>query len=196
MKLYSYIVRYDRGLAPNPFHGYCTLAVCTPNHMGIKPEKGDWIAGFSSKSAGNKLVYAMQVSETMHFKDYYHDARFQDKKPRMDGSWKERCGDNFYEFDHKGNPIQHPNPFHAGDEYCRIDTKHPFVFIAENFYYFGEKAVSIPIDFQELVYRFRGYKHNFQEGKVEGFLTWLKENWKPEIYGNPNHRELDRGKGC
>lgn len=196
MKLYSYIVKYDRGLAPNPFHGYCTLAVCTPNHMGIKPEKGDWIAGFSSKSEGNKLVYAMQVSETMHFKDYFYDARFQNKKPQMDGNWKERCGDNFYEFKSEGKPVQHLNPFHEGVEYCQKDTKHPYVFIAEHFYYFGEEAVSIPVDFQVLVYRYRGYKYNFKESVVEGFLAWLKQNWKPGISGNPQHRELDCEKGC
>ena len=31
-----YIAVLDTGLAPNPFWGYCTLAVCTPNHMGIR----------------------------------------------------------------------------------------------------------------------------------------------------------------
>jgi Nucleotide modification associated domain 2 len=35
MKVYSYVVRCDTGFAPNPFWGYCTLAACTPNHMGI-----------------------------------------------------------------------------------------------------------------------------------------------------------------
>jgi hypothetical protein len=33
-KLRSYIVRVDTGLAPNPFWGFCTLALCTPNHQG------------------------------------------------------------------------------------------------------------------------------------------------------------------
>ena len=41
VKLYSYIVVHDAGLAPNPFYGWCTLAVCTPNHMGVKVTKGD-----------------------------------------------------------------------------------------------------------------------------------------------------------
>jgi hypothetical protein len=47
--LYSYIVRQDTGLAPNPFWGWCTLAVCTPNHQGSKAKRGDWVAGFLSK---------------------------------------------------------------------------------------------------------------------------------------------------
>ena len=32
MKLYSHIFTADTGLAPNPFHGYCTSALCTPSH--------------------------------------------------------------------------------------------------------------------------------------------------------------------
>ena len=66
--LCTYIVKHDTGLAPNPFWRYCTLAVCTPNHMGVTP-RGDefWIAGFSGKEHGNKLVYAMRVDEFMGF---------------------------------------------------------------------------------------------------------------------------------
>jgi hypothetical protein len=28
MTLFSYVVRWDHGFAPNPFHGACTLATC------------------------------------------------------------------------------------------------------------------------------------------------------------------------
>ena len=30
VKLYSYIVAVDSGFAPNPFHGFCTIATCKP----------------------------------------------------------------------------------------------------------------------------------------------------------------------
>ena len=30
MTLYSYTVAADTGFAPNPFHGFCTLACCKP----------------------------------------------------------------------------------------------------------------------------------------------------------------------
>ncbi len=81
MKLYSYVVRNDLGLAPNPFWGYCTLAVCTPNHMGVKAEKDDWIIGTSPVSQGSKLVYAMQIFERLSFEAYYADERFVKKNP-------------------------------------------------------------------------------------------------------------------
>ena len=48
MKLYSYVMIYDTGFAPNPFWGYCTLATCKP---GIRrpAEQGDWIIGSGYK---------------------------------------------------------------------------------------------------------------------------------------------------
>ena len=39
MTLYSYIVAYDGGSAPNPFHEFCTLAICKPG-MRRTAEKG------------------------------------------------------------------------------------------------------------------------------------------------------------
>jgi hypothetical protein len=62
-QLYTYVVKNDTGLAPNPFLGWCTLAVCTPNHQGSKVEPGGWIAGFLDKQHGHKFLYAMEVSE-------------------------------------------------------------------------------------------------------------------------------------
>lgn len=59
MKLYTYIVTHDTGFAPNPFGEYCTLANCTPNHMGIRADADDWICGFSGKADGHRLVYAL-----------------------------------------------------------------------------------------------------------------------------------------
>lgn len=53
MRLLSYIIKHDTGLAPNPLHGYCTLAVCTPNHQNADIKKDDWILGLSGKAQGH-----------------------------------------------------------------------------------------------------------------------------------------------
>ena len=39
MTVYSYIVAYDSGFAPNPFHGTCTLACCKPTIRRTAHEK-------------------------------------------------------------------------------------------------------------------------------------------------------------
>jgi hypothetical protein len=57
-KLYRYIVDHDTGFAPNPYHGYCTLATCKQT-IRKTVRIGDWILGLSSKNSGNKIIYAM-----------------------------------------------------------------------------------------------------------------------------------------
>ena len=69
-KLYTYIMTVDSGLAPNPFWGYCTLAVCTPNHQGCRAKAGDYIAGFTTKREGYRLIYMMQVCEKLRMDKY------------------------------------------------------------------------------------------------------------------------------
>ena len=102
-KLATYVMTTDSGFAPNPFYGYCTLAACTPNHRPYRIEPGDWIVGTSPTGIGNKLIYAMHVSEVMDHDDYYHDKRFARKKPALNGSWRNRCGDNIYHKTRKGD---------------------------------------------------------------------------------------------
>ena len=96
-RLFTYIVAHDIGFAPNPFFSYCTLATCKP---GIRKGAviGDWIAGVGSKKKRQygRLVYAMEVEETLSFDEYWRDPRFQRKKPNRVGSLKQRYGDNIY----------------------------------------------------------------------------------------------------
>lgn len=196
MKLYSYIVKNDVGLAPNPFWGYCTLAVCTPNHMGIKAQKDDWIIGTTSVSRGSKLVYAMQVSETHPFEKYYVDVRFEKKKPVVHGSWCERCGDNMYYKGEQGQWVQHRTIHHRSPEIIKKDLKHPTVFIAEYFYYFGDKAIVMPPEYQELIWKRQGVKSDYDGEVVEKFLGWLKENFSSGILGKPNDNDECQKASC
>jgi hypothetical protein len=71
-RLFTYIVRHDTGLAPNPFWGACTLAVCTPNHQGSRVGCGDWITGFLPKARGHRLLYAVAVDEILSLNDFFH----------------------------------------------------------------------------------------------------------------------------
>ena len=82
-KLYSYVVASDTGLAPNPFHSFCTLALCKPQ-VRKAAEVGDWVIGTGSKRNGRDgfLVYAMRVTEILTFNEYWRDARFLAKRPQ------------------------------------------------------------------------------------------------------------------
>ena len=98
-RIYSYVVRYDSGFAPNPFYGYCTLATCKPP-IRRAANIGDWVVGSGSNDRsirrGGRMVYAMRVTEVITFDEYSEDPRFEPKKPYRRGSRKQSCGDNIY----------------------------------------------------------------------------------------------------
>ena len=48
MRLYVYVVTHDNGFAPNPFHGFCTLATCKAP-VRERAEIGDWVLGVGSR---------------------------------------------------------------------------------------------------------------------------------------------------
>ncbi|MCK5607443.1 hypothetical protein KAR91_36500 [Candidatus Pacearchaeota archaeon] len=183
MRVCTYIVVHDTGLAPNPFWGWCTLALCTPNHMGIKLEKGDWIVGFLSKARNNNLLYAMELYEILDFNDYYNTKRFSKKIPNIEGSWKERCGDNIYFKNNYGKWTQAKTIYHRG--MLKKDTKHPRVFIAKNYYYFGDKSVAIPPCYHSLVPNRQGVKCKHNQELVKAFFQWIDKNYHKWILGNP-----------
>ena len=105
MKLYSYVMIYDTGFAPNPFWGYCTLATCKPGIRRVA-KQGDWIIGCGSTSnvGTGKLIYAMKITEPpLDFENYDKDRRFQKKKPKEHRDLRYKRGDNIYFKDEMGN---------------------------------------------------------------------------------------------
>lgn len=184
-RLCTYIVTTDAGLAPNPFWGVCTLSVCTPNRRGALLEKGDWIAGFYPKHKGYKLIYAMEISERLNMNDYFHDNRYQRKKPNLKGSWKERCGDNFYSLNENGEWKQHKNRFHIGPIYLAKDTQNPYIFASEKFWYLGKSAVTPPKEFASMIGG-RGIRVNHPKELAQEFTKWVESAFKEGITNEPN----------
>lgn len=194
--LYSYVVTRDFGFAPNPFGEYCTLATCKP---GIRKSAsiGDWVIGTGSTEQpirmGNHIIYAMQVTEKMSFSQYWLDPKFNDKKPVMNGSLKQKYGHNIYYFDERLNQLVQVNSHHSLDDgstneknYAR-DTKGLFVLISNNFWYFGEKAPVIPAEFRDCIKRGMGYKKINDESTINELIGWLSDNFDKGFNGRPIH---------
>jgi hypothetical protein len=184
-RLYTYVVRDDTGLAPNPFWGTCTLAVCTPNRQGSRAAPGDWIAGFLTKARGHRFLYAMEVEEVLDLDDYYRDPRFTAKKPDLRGSWMERCGDNFYSLGPDGEWIQHSNRFHLDDDSKRRDTRVARVFVGPRFWYLGKSAAKLPARLAPLAGG-RGTRVNHDPVLVDEFCAWVASEFKPGVHEVPN----------
>jgi hypothetical protein len=194
MRLCSYVVRQDTGFAPNPFGQYCTLAACTPNHQGLRLHSGDWLLGRERINRGNKLVYAMKVSEVLNLNTYFNDSRFEYKKPYPAGNWQAQCGDNIY---HRAGNVwkQEWSPFHNRPQHRQQDTRHPQVFVAEEFFYFGESAPAIPPRFSEIIRRSQGCRCSYPSALASSFVEWLRITYSTGMHGLPRDRKQSRTEG-
>lgn len=152
-KIYSYVVRYDSGFAPNPFYNYCTLATCKPP-IRKSAAVGDWVVGCGSNDRsirrGGCLVYAMKITETMSFDEYSNDKRFEPKKPYRYGSRKQSCGDNIYYRNTTLSEWQQYDSFHSDNrgqlnpDHVARDTAVNRILISDNFVYFGGQGPKFP----------------------------------------------------
>lgn len=191
MRLYSYVVRHDIGFAPNPFHGWCTLATCKQD-IRAKAEAGDWVVGTGSASVGlgDRLVYMMRVDEVLTYDDYWNDPRFIRKRPNLRGSFKQQYGDNIYHRAPDGSWLQEnsrhsldngsPNPGHV-----ERDTKADAVLASAEFVYYGDAGPVIPERLRT------GYAVDLVHGR-----PFHRVNFTPEMRGDVIAwfaHDLDRG---
>jgi hypothetical protein len=184
-ELFTYVVRVDSGLAPNPFWGVCTLAVCTPNRQGSRVRCGDWVAGFLSKRRGHRFLYAMEVDEILGLDAYYRDPRFGAKKPVVSGSWRQRCGDNFYSRGTDGGWIRQRTLHHRDEASMLKDTRFATVYIGRRFWYLGQSAASLPREFAPLAGG-RGTRVNHPPGLADAFRAWVAREFEPGLHGLPH----------
>ena len=210
-KLYTYVVRHDFGFAPNPYHGYCTLACCKP--LIRKTAKvGDWILGGGAvtKGRGAQVVFVMQVSETLTRMEYWDDPRFEAKKPRINGSYEEWVGDNIY-YDDAGDwgqlPSLHSETGHGKtgcssceddmcDDMCK-DLQVDRVLIGEHFVYWGADGPLKPHFPTQPLYFGIGHKFRYKPQLVTEFLDWVESlsEWgrledPADMDMAENHRQL------
>ena len=186
--IYSYVVRYDSGFAPNPFYGYCTLATCKPN-IRKQAQVGDWVVGCASNARGIRrgghLVYAMRVTETMSFDAYSVDPRFEKKKPFRKGSRKQSCGDNIYFRDAPDANWQQRDSFHSLENgmvnlaHIRRDTGVNRVIISDDFVYFGGNGPKIPSNLKSvagkaLCHSGRGSSLFDDFELIQGLEQWIR----------------------
>ena len=193
-RLFSYIVAWDAGLAPNPYWDYCTLAVCKPK-IRKSAKEGDWIVGISPRETGYHLVYAMKVMETLSFDEYFQDGKFELKKPNMKSSNpKILMGDNFYEPGEEGSFIQLPSSHTHYDgsentQHKQRDLSGEKVLAAMKYYYFGVEGPTLPTNLSYLEVG-RGHRNHFDPSEITETLRFL-DKFDEGIHGDP--RDLERG---
>lgn len=170
--LFSYVVKYDTGFAPNPEGRYCTLACCKPR-IRNKAEEGDWIVGTCPVKLGStKVCFAMQVSRKMEFNDYFKDEHFRNRR------------DNIY-YLRNGQYQQKENRYHDHEQ-KEHDLRSKYVLLSTKFCYFGndQGAPELPPNLdQEIPKRGPGHRSRFSQETIDSFLSWLNKQGNPGRHG-------------
>lgn len=190
MALLTYVVARDFGFAPNPFHGYCTLATCKPIIRRVA-QPGDWVigTGSASRKRAGRLVYAMKVAEAVSFDQYWADPRFKAKKPNLYGSKKQAFGDNIYfqqptgwhqENSHHSLPDGRPNTANITN-----DTQTDRVLVATEFVYWGGQGPAIPHALKHIICAGRGHRRFADSKDVDAFALWFRTNAGQGYQGEP-----------
>ncbi|MGB7217812.1 MAG: hypothetical protein WBD07_03295 [Vicinamibacterales bacterium] len=183
-RVYIYVVDRDFGFAPNPFHGYCSLATCKQLiRAGAKID--DWVIGMggSRLKATGRCIFAMRVTKVISFNEYWSDPHYRDKRPVRNGSSKMLVGDNIYHYDvanewHQADSHHSNADGTANTHNLQNDTKADRVLISNHFFYFGKKAPNVPEALLNAVgYRNRRNYRVFEYSTCLGLINWLQDTF-------------------
>lgn len=189
-----YRMTYDGGSAPNPFHGWCTLAICTPNHARANLDSGDYIVGVEGVTLRRQritllggdatetrlqLLYIMRVAEVLTLEKYFEDPRFAAKKaePRSRNPVK-MMGDNVYFKGADGKWSWIRGHIHDSNQdsnrLIEQDQRGNRVFIASDFVYFGRGCIDLPDPYQQFV-PLRGLKYMRDDGLGDALFAYAQK---------------------
>jgi Nucleotide modification associated domain 2 len=183
-----YVVDRDFGFAPNPFHGCCTLATCMPR-IRAGAQVDDWIIGMGGARlrATGRCVYAMRVTGTLSFNDYWSSEAHFDKRPVRNGSSLMMVGDNIYHREQKDDSwswrqadSHHSNPDGAPNLLnLKKDTSADRVLLSRDFFYFGRTAPEVPSSLLERLGFRNGRNYRvFEHQRCVALLEWLATKWR------------------
>lgn len=196
MALYSYVLRFDFGDAPNPYGGVCTLTICKPA-IRRTAQVGDWIIGTGSKHSpvgdiSDYLVYAMRVSEKLTMAEY--DLRCRKeltiKMPGHRSHRKQReniAGDSLYDFRELGGPRHRGGHMHFEPEMQARDWSGIYALLSDEFYYFGSEPRAMPMHLHSLIKRGQNHYRKTAHDEIAAFEAWLKQEGfeSNRIYADP-----------
>lgn len=181
--VFVYVVARDFGFAPNPFHGFCTLACCKPR-IRSAAKVGDWIFGMAGRNlakAGH-CIFGMRVSEVLTFDEYWLDPRFEIKKPLRNGSRVMMLGDNIYHRDGKTREWVQEDSHHSLPDgtpdlsNIATDTQTNRVLISDDYTFFGASSPLIPQNLLDAMGYNNGRNHRrFEVKAAQPLLTWFRE---------------------
>lgn len=189
--IYVYAVSYDLGFAPNPFGGLCSLACCKPK-IREKAVDGDWIIGLTGVKVkpAMRCVFAMIVTGSATFDDYWAHPDFVTRRPVRNGTPKKQVGDNVYHRENPASPWLQEDSVHSQVDgtQCPLNTAHDTrinrVLLSSKFVYFGASAPVMPQAVRNALKYHRNPRdyRKFDSAEGKPLVDWLA----PEITSHPN----------
>lgn len=194
-RIFSYVLRYDDGAAPNPFWNVCTLTICKP---GIRRGAGigDWVVGTGSKRSScndgmvhdlsGSMVYAMKVTGKLSLREYdeYCQLHLPNKIPDISNEdWRRRMGDCIYSYAQEGEPVLRDGVHGEGNRPTDLSGENAL--LSTHFYYFGDHAVPLKTEFLSMVKKSQGYKIIDNPDMVVSFEHWIESFPLNVIDGEP-----------
>jgi hypothetical protein len=203
IRLFTYKMTHDTGFAPNPFHGFLTLANCKPCIRKYK-KKDDWIAGFTSKKLNGdnvgeeRLVYLMKVTDKITYDEYWNNPAYKLKKPNLSSSQIiDRAGDNIYKPVKSRHGLKmefeqmHNKNHNEGDK--ENDLKGENVLFSNCFYYFGYRPLKISDKIRPSIPKGQAPQgvltHDIE--KASKFIQYIQNNYTVGKVVNMPHHWID-----
>lgn len=203
-KIYSYVLRYDDGAAPNPFGGTCTLTICKPD-IRLAAREGHWVVGTGSTNSRLKdgniynfskcIVYAMKVTNRLSLEEYDEHCKFKlrSKLPKWRSKkFSERMGDCVIDFQNAETPLSRMSvhnqpgmPRALRDELLKKDLRGGNALLSSHFYYFGEDPKILPRHLECIIKK--GQKHLIVSDLkiIRAFEDWIARFPKNRILADP-----------
>ncbi|MBZ9650861.1 Nmad2 family putative nucleotide modification protein [Psychroflexus montanilacus] len=194
-RIYSYVLRFDDGAAPNPFWKICTLTICKPA-IRRTARIGDWVIGTGSKNSklkdgkkydlSDSLVYAMRITDKLTLSEYdkFCSEKLTEKNPSwFSKDWRKRMGDCIYDYSKSDEPTIRKGVHNELN--VKRDLSGYNALLSTEFYYFGEEPRVIPQNLKRII------KKNQAHLKIEDlkiladFENWINKFEKNKVYAEP-----------
>jgi hypothetical protein len=195
MDVWAYKIARDFGFAPNPYFGYCTLACCKP-HIRKRAEIGDLVVGCGSAKLKlmGRSIFAMRITETLSFQQYWDDPRFGRKRPLFTAGVAREFGDNIYHRDNDGAWVQEDS-HHSMDDgawnahNAERDLSADRVLLSTDFVYWGRLAPLVPPHLrdhngEDFFPNVRDYRRQYSDGLKQSVVDWFDAGPKGRL-GRP-----------
>ncbi|NCP83920.1 MAG: hypothetical protein COW66_08330 [Flavobacteriaceae bacterium CG18_big_fil_WC_8_21_14_2_50_34_36] len=194
-RIYSYVLRFDDGAAPNPFWGTCTLTICKPA-IRRTARIGDWVIGTGSKNSklkdgeiydlSDSLVYAMKVSKKLTLEEYdqFCLSNLKEKIPSWyNKDWRRRMGDCIFDFLNRDEPNLRKSVHNQSN--AERDLSGNNSLLSNEFYYFGEEPRIIPQNLKRIIKKNQGHLRIEDADLIAEFEKWISGFKKNKIYAEP-----------